>query len=148
MPDADLLRRIAPCGLDCGRCLDNPESPIAFHARELRRELGGASRLAAFFAEGVDPVFAAYDDFERLLERLGRGGCRGCREGTCFFTACRVKDCVKERGVDFCFECERFDACDPGLPPGLAERWRDNNRRLREEGLARYALWLSGQPRY
>jgi hypothetical protein len=148
MPDAALLRRVAPCGLDCGRCLDNPESPIAFHARELRRELGGAARLAAFFAKGVDPAFAAYADFERLLDRLGRGQCRGCREGTCFFSACRVKDCVKERGVDFCFQCGRFAECDPGLPPGLAERWHANNRRLAEVGLAAYAAWLATQPRY
>jgi hypothetical protein len=147
MTGNDLLRRIAPCGLDCGRCLDNPDSPIVFHARELRRELGGFGRRATFFA-ALDPSFAVYADFERMLDRLGRGGCRGCRAGACLFADCRVKDCVKEQGVDFCFACERFDACDPGLPPALAERWRANNQRMREGGLLEYARWLDGQPRY
>lgn len=147
MTNDALLRRIAPCGLDCGRCLDNPDSPIARHAKELKRELGGFGRRAAFFA-ALDPAFAAYADFERLLDRLDRGGCRGCREGQCLFAECRVKDCVRERGVDFCFACDRFETCDPGLPPGLAERWRAGNRRLGEVGLAAYAAWLDTQSRY
>jgi len=142
-----MLRRIAPCGLDCGRCLDNPDSPIVRHARELRHELGAFGHRAAFFA-ALDPAFAAYADFEKLLDRLGRGGCRGCREGECLFADCRVKDCVKERGVDFCFTCDRFDVCDPGLPKPLADRWRANNQRMRERGLPEYARWLDGQPRY
>jgi hypothetical protein len=147
MTEEDLLRRIAPCGLDCGRCLDNPDSPIGFHARELRRELGGFGLRAAFFT-ALDPAFAAYADFERLLERLGKGSCRNCREGACLFADCRVKDCVKERGVDFCFACDRFDACDPGLPKPLADRWRANNQRMRETRLQEYARWLDDQPRY
>ena len=147
MTDDALLRRIAPCGLDCGRCLDNPDSPIGRHARELARELGGFGKRAAFFSQ-LDPVFAAYPDFERVLTRLGQGGCSGCRAGTCLLGECRVKDCVRERGVAFCFACADFAACDPGLPPGLAERWRANNRRMAESALTAYALWLDGQPRY
>jgi len=142
-----LLRRIAPCGLDCGRCLDNPESPIGRHARALRRELAGFGRRAAFFAD-LDPAFGVYADFERLLERLGSGGCRGCRHGQCLFADCRVKDCITHRNVDFCFECQEFATCDPGLPPALAERWRNANRRMQEKGLASYAEFLAAQPRY
>lgn len=147
MDSDELLRRIAPCGLDCGRCLDNPDSPIGRQARDLARELGGFGRRAAFFSQ-LDPVFAAYPDFERVLTRLGRGGCSGCRTGTCLLGDCRVKDCVRDRGVAFCFACPEFATCDPGLPPGLAERWRANNRRMAEIGLGAYALWLEGQPRY
>jgi bacterioferritin-associated ferredoxin len=142
-----LLRRVAPCGLDCGRCLDNPDSPIVFHARELRRQLGGFSRRAGFFAK-LDPAFAAYGDFEEVLARLGRGSCGGCREGACLFADCRVKDCVREQGVAFCHACKRFETCDPGLPPGLSERWRAGNRRLAEMGLEAYVRWLEAQPRY
>ncbi|KAF5034603.1 hypothetical protein DSECCO2_594390 [anaerobic digester metagenome] len=147
MDASDLLRRIAPCGLDCGRCLDNPESPIAAHARALRGELGDFGRRAAFFAS-MDPAFAAYADFEKLLARLGRGACHGCREGQCLLASCRVKDCVGEHGVDFCCDCTEFAACDPGLPGPLAARWRANNERIREMGLAAYAAWLATQPRY
>jgi hypothetical protein len=147
MTQDELLRRIAPCGLDCGRCLDNPDSPIGQQARGLLRELGGFGRRAAFFS-ALDSTFAAYADFERVLERLGRGGCRGCRAGTCLFADCRVKDCVGEHAVAYCFECGEFEACDPGLPPFLTERWRANNRRMGEMGLAAYARWLDAQPRY
>ena len=145
--EAALRERIAPCGLDCGRCLDNPDSPIGRLSRELARELGGFGQRAAFFAR-LDPVFDAYADFERVLERLGKGGCSGCRTGKCLLGDCRVKDCVRERGLAFCFACSDFAACDPGLPPGLAERWRDNNRRMAEMGLAAYCAWQAGRPRY
>ncbi len=147
MTEEAILRRVAPCGLDCGRCLDNPESPIARHARALRSELGGLGRRAAFFAT-LDPAFEDYAAFERLLERLGGGGCRGCRFGECLFAECRVKDCVKQRHVDFCFECEAFATCDPGLPPNLVQRWREANERMREEGLSAYARALDEKPRY
>lgn len=147
MSRGTLLERIAPCGLDCGRCLDNPESAIGRHARALRVELGGFGRRAGFFA-ALDPAFAAYADFERLLDRLGRGTCTGCRTGTCLFADCRVKDCVREHKVDFCFDCEGFATCDPGLPDALAKRWRANNERLRGLGLAGYAAWLDRQSRY
>ena len=147
MDNDAMLERVAPCGLDCGRCLDNPDSPIGRHARALRDELGDFGRRAAFFAE-LDPAFAAYDGFERLLLRLGNGTCRGCRQGACLFAECRVKDCVRERQVDFCFACPAFADCDPGLPPALAARWRANNERMRDGGLEAYVLWLSEQPRY
>ncbi len=147
MDASDLLRRIAPCGLDCGRCLDNPESPIAALARALRGELGDFGRRVVFFAS-MDPTFAAYADFEKLLARLGRGACHGCREGQCLLASCRVKDCVGEHDVDFCCDCTEFAACDPGLPGPLAARWRANNERIREMGLAAYAAWLATQPRY
>ncbi|WP_428559252.1 MAG: DUF3795 domain-containing protein [Solidesulfovibrio sp. DCME] len=142
-----LLRRIAPCGLDCGRCLDNPDSPIVRHARALRGELGGFGHRAPFFA-AMDPAFAAYAAFEALLDRLGRASCRGCREGQCLLASCRVKDCVGRHGVDFCHACPEFETCDPGLPEGLTERWRANNRRLAEMGLAAYADWVATKPRY
>jgi hypothetical protein len=147
MTETMLRDRIAPCGLDCGRCLDNPDSPIGRLARELARELGGFGKRAAFFAR-LDPAFAAYPEFESLLGRLGRGGCGGCRTGNCLLADCRVKDCVRERGVDFCFQCPDFSACDPGLPPGLAERWRDNNRHMAAIGIKAYVVWLDDQPRY
>ena len=57
---------------------------------------------------------------ERLLGRCGfycgacptylKGGCPGCEEahvtGDCF-----TRDCVKERGLDFCGQCQHFP-CD------------------------------------
>lgn len=147
MTQADTVRRLAPCGLDCGKCLSHPDSPIGRLARELRTELGGFGRRAAFFA-GLDPVFAGYGEFEKVLERLGAGTCAGCRTGDCLFPGCRVMSCVKERGVDFCFQCGAFPCGQTGLSGPLLDRWRANNERLGEVGVSAFFDWIKDQPRY
>lgn len=143
----DLAEIVAPCGLDCGRCLDNPGSPISRHARELRRELGGFAAVAERFA-GMDPAFADYAAFEKVLDRFAGAGCSGCRGGQCLLKACRVKHCVKERGVDWCHQCAAFPCEETGLPPMLHERWKNNNERMREVGVAAYLAEQREKPRY
>lgn len=143
----EMVAQVAPCGLDCGRCLDNPTSPICGLAQGLKAELGGFAALADRFA-GMDPVFADYPAFERLLERLGRGGCTGCRSGNCLLSSCGVKDCVRGQGVDFCHECGEFPCDKTMLPPMLHERWLRNNERMREVGLETYLTQLRLKPRY
>jgi len=144
---AEMVEQVAPCGLDCGRCLDNPGSPVCRLAGELKRELGGFAALAERFA-GMDPAFGEYAGFERVLVRLAKGGCTGCRSGNCLLTSCRVKDCVRAKGVDFCHECGDFPCGDTGLPEMLNERWKKNNQRMRELGLAAYLADMREKPRY
>ncbi|MBU1003638.1 MAG: DUF3795 domain-containing protein [Proteobacteria bacterium] len=143
----ELVAQVAPCGLDCGRCLDNPASPICGLSRRLKGELGGFAALAGRFA-GMDPVFKEYQAFDRLLERLGKGGCTGCRSGNCLLTSCGVKDCVRERSVDFCHECGEFPCDRTLLPAVLHERWQRNNERMREVGLEAFLAQTRLKPRY
>ena len=61
---AALRERIAPCGLDCGRCLDNPDSPIGRLSRELAGNEAVPERLMhipAYRNAGYDyaPILAA-----------------------------------------------------------------------------------------
>ncbi|WP_461208500.1 DUF3795 domain-containing protein [Desulfocurvus sp. DL9XJH121] len=143
----ELLLQVASCGLDCGRCLNNPGSPVARHARSLRAALGRFGEMARGFAD-MDSVFAGYPDFERVLERLCSGGCSGCRAGSGLLPQCAVRDCVRGRGLDFCHECPEFPCDETGLPPSLLGLWRTNNQRLREVGFTAYLGELRAKPRY
>lgn len=144
-----ILRNVAPCGLHCGKCLSNPDSPIASLARELRFELGKFAKIAPRFA-GYDPVFEDYPAFERILDRLAhQGTCQGCRfGGACLFGGCKVPACIKERGVDFCFQCDDFPCDRHGLPPMLEGIWNERNAMMLEGGLEEFFNWVDNLPRY
>lgn len=144
---AGIVRRVAACGLDCGRCLSHPASPISRLSRELLAELGNFGARAGFFAH-MDPVFNAYAAFEAVAKRFAGADCEGCRSGRCLLGDCSVQRCVKERGVDFCFECGEFPCDRTGFSGMPHARWLTNNRRMREMGLAGYMEWLAGQARY
>lgn len=147
MKRKELRRVVAPCGLDCGRCLSNPESPISRLSSELRMELGGFAAMAERFA-GMDPAFAGYPGFAAVLDRFADAGCTGCRDGKCLLATCGVQDCAPERGVDWCFECADFPCDRTNLPPMLQERWRRNNERMREIGPEAYLAEIRKKPRY
>ena len=142
-----IIARLAPCGLDCGRCLNHSESPISRLAGELKNELGGFGARSAFFAK-LDPVFEEYSTFEAVLDRFAKAACSGCRTGKCLLGDCLPQKCVAKMGVSYCFECASFPCETPGFEGPLKERWLKNNLMMREMGLeAFFALTLS-RPRY
>lgn len=146
--DLQQLREdIAPCGLDCRRCLARQGGDIQRLSDELRDRLGNFATYAERFS-GMNPVFTGYPQFAVLLEHLAGAACGGCRTGGCLLSTCRVHPCVKARGVDYCHECPEFPCADHGLPPQLAERWKTNNEKMREMGLAAYAALVMSRPRY
>jgi len=144
---AGIVARIAACGLDCGRCLSHPGSPISRHARGLLTELGNFAARAAFFAR-LDPVFEHYAAFETVATRFAAADCAGCRSGKCLLGHCTVQTCVTARGVDFCFECAEFPCDHTGFSETLHARWLANNEKMRQMGLAAYMAWVAGQARY
>ncbi len=144
---ATIAARVAACGLDCGRCLSHPASPISRLSRELLAELGNFGARAAFFAH-MDPVFNDYAAFEAVAKRFAGADCGGCRSGRCLLGNCAVRKCVTTRGVDFCFECGEFPCDHTGFPEMLHARWLANNQRMREMGLGAYVEWMAAQARY
>lgn len=143
-----LLDTIAPCGLSCGKCLANPQSPISYLSRGLLKELAGFGKMAERFS-GFHPVFRQYQAFEAVLSHLGQGAsCTGCRTGECLFQGCRVKECVRKQGVDYCFQCSAFPCEETGFPSELQKRWQLNNQRMAEIGLENYAGEIESKPRY
>ncbi|MFC1476958.1 DUF3795 domain-containing protein [candidate division KSB1 bacterium] len=73
--------------------------------------------------------------------------CKGCRiEEGChmLFAECKGCECVKEKGVDFCFECEEFP-CEGFQPVAAdADKYSHNMKlynscRIQKIGLERWA---------
>lgn len=143
-----LLRVLAPCGLDCGKCLAFRGGEIQRHAEGLRCGLGDTFAAYAERFSGMRPEFGGYEAFRALLDVFAAGSCGGCRASGCLFTACGVTVCVRERGVDFCFQCAEFPCDHHGMPEQLAERWHINNRRMAESGPGAFFERIKDKPRY
>jgi len=143
-----IVEIVAPCGLDCARCLAYENGEIQGHSRILADLLGPtfthhAERFAAF-----DPVFANYAAFREFLNFLARGTCRTCRKGQCLFQDCRVRSCVTGKGVDFCFQCGEFPCETCGLPARLEAIWRRSNELMKELGVEEYYRTIMERARY
>lgn len=110
----------APCGIDCFNC-DLYEGNL----NEVKRKI---------FAEAL-----------KLPEdKVACGGCRaqgGCR---LHWGHCDTLDCVREKGVEFCFECPEFP-CGMLMPcSDGAERYPHNIKlfnlcRMKEVGVENWA---------
>jgi hypothetical protein len=83
-----------------------------------------------------------------MLDFLASGSCTGCRDAGCLFKACAVPGCIKEHGVDYCFQCNEFPCQNHGMPAPLAERWRINNETMRDTGPNAYFFTAQVKPRY
>ncbi len=143
-----MMSRLAPCGLSCGSCLAYEGGPIQQLALSLGNELGDNFAAYAERFAAMDPVFGKYSDFRELLDYFGRGSCSGCREKGCLFKDCKVTACVREKNVDYCFQCSEFPCDRHGMPAGLAERWQANNEKMKEIGPENWFCGCKDKPRY
>jgi hypothetical protein len=147
MDHATLLAIVAPCGLSCAACLSMRGGDIETLSRNLQHRLGGFARFASRFAD-MDPAFADYPAFERMLGYFANAKCHGCRVGGCLHTDCPVHACVKEKNVDFCHQCPDFPCNKLDEQPWLKTKWEKNNLRLREIGPLAYYHEIKDLPRY
>lgn len=143
-----VLEVIAPCGLNCGECLAFENGGIRRSSLALAELLGpNFDGYAERFAE-MNPTFKNYPAFKELLGFFSQGSCGGCREKGRLFQACGVHTCVKERGVDFCFECDEFPCERTQLSPAMYERWKNNNEVMKDLGVEGYYERIKDLPRY
>jgi hypothetical protein len=147
MDRAAIIDMVAPCGLDCRKCLARKGGDIQTLSAALGERLGEFGRYAERFA-GYDPAFGGYPQFRTLLDRLAAGTCSGCRAGGCIHPGCAIRPCVLEKGVDFCYECAEFPCDRADAMPELKERWARSNARMREAGPEAYCRELQDRPRY
>ena len=148
MDYAEVVAMIAPCGLNCGKCVVYHGGEIQQHSAALVDLLGpNFDPYAARFAH-MNPVFEHYEGFKTLLSFLAQGSCHTCRQGQCLFTACRVRTCIREKGVDFCFECNEFPCDKHGLNPRLEHVWRQSNGLMKELGVEGFYEKIKDDPRY
>jgi len=110
---------------------------IAFHSKKLQDLLGNfdvyAERFSAF-----TPEFKDYPPFKKMLSYFAAPDCIGCRQGTCKYPNCGVADCYKEKGVDFCFQCDDFPCNKTNFDPHLEKRWLQMNMRMKDIGVEAY----------
>lgn len=143
----DLLKILAPCGLNCNKCLFYIEGEIKDHSIKLKELLGSFDNYAKRFSK-FRPVFENYPQFKILLENFTEENCRGCRSGDCKYPNCGVSECYKEKGVDFCFQCNEFPCGKSNFDENLKTRWIKMNMRMKEIGVEKYFEEIKNNPRY
>lgn len=143
----EVLRHLAPCGLDCNRCAGFKGGEIKALSLRLTELLGGYDRLANMQADKI-PAFSGYSQFKDVLAVFSQGTCGGCREADCSCPVnCIVKTCHKEKGVDFCFQCQEYP-CSKQEHPLLRQRWQQKNDRMKEIGVVQFFEEQNKMPRY
>jgi hypothetical protein len=144
---ADIVERLAPCGLDCGRCVMCGHGRVKDLATDLGEALEGFEKMAPRVADRV-PCLGEYESFAAILAFFSGAECTGCRAGGSQLPFCAARTCFRERGVDFCFQCADYPCERNSYPENLAERWRSYNDRMREVGVERFYQESLKSPRY
>jgi hypothetical protein len=138
---------LAPCGIDCERCVMYAKGRVRNLADGLTKALTGFENMAPRVADRF-PALSAYGEFRAVLDLLAGASCAGCREGGSVLPFCAARRCFKEQGVDFCFQCAEYPCDRNDYPQNLNQRWRACNDRMREVGVERYYLESLDRPRY
>jgi hypothetical protein len=143
----EILADLAPCGLSCRKCFAHSQGGIRTASARLQELLGSFDRYAERFSAFL-PAFQHYPSFKALLAYLARGHCDGCRAGTCLYPDCGVAACYRDKGVDFCFQCDEFPCERTNFDPDLQRRWIQMNERMREIGVESYYRETKDLSRY
>jgi len=85
----DILKVLAPCGLNCYKCFAYKDGEIRKVSLKLKELMGSFDKYAERFSKFL-PVFENYPAFKELLIYLTEGDCKGCREGTCKYPVTSV----------------------------------------------------------
>jgi hypothetical protein len=146
----EILNRLGPCGLSCEKCFAFKNGKIKHHSKELRKFLGNfdiyAQRFSTLLAE---PLFKKYPDFKQLLAYFTKVECKGCRKTECqLLQSCQVRQCYREKKVDFCFQCNEFPCNKTGFDEHLKKRWITMNQRMKELGIEKYYHETKNKARY
>lgn len=145
-----IKKRLAPCGLHCGKCFAFTDGDISNYSKQLGESLGNFDVYAARFVELLDePTFLKYPDFKDFLTHLSSGSCNGCRAEQCkLFKSCNVRACSEVKNVDFCFQCDEFPCNKTGFDEHLYKRHVHINERMKEIGVEMYYEEVKSLSRY
>lgn len=143
----EIVKVLAPCGLNCSKCLAHSDGDIKRNAGELKRLLGAFDSYAERFSR-FDGVFENYLSFKKLLDHFSQAACKGCRSGDCAYPNCGVVSCYKGKGVDFCFQCGEYPCDKTNFDPNLKKRWTQMNDSMKEKGVEAYFDESKDLPRY
>jgi Protein of unknown function (DUF3795) len=144
---AEILDRLAPCGLDCHRCVMCSDGVVKRSAAALVAALEGFENMAPRVTARA-PALEGYRQFADVLAVFAGASCTGCRGGGSTLPFCAARTCFREQGVDYCFQCREYPCKRNQYPESFEERWRANNDRMREVGVEQYYRESLQQPRY
>jgi len=147
MTRESILKKLAPCGLDCSRCASFMGGEVSKHGKALLDALQGYKRLVDLMVSRFAP-FAHYDAFERILAFFADAGCAGCRDGGGAFPGCAAKTCAREKRVDFCGECAEFPCGKNSFNESLHRRWIQYGEAIKNDGLEAFYAEQLRRPRY
>jgi len=86
-----------------------------------------------------------YDEFVKVLQWLASQDkpCNGCRYGGgwSWWPDCPVRDCVIQKGLDFCYQCSDFPCNELKEEPLLAHKKSiiEVNNQIKSLGIEKYA---------
>ena len=117
---------------------------------KLKEKLGNFHVNAKRFETIMDnPIFGLYPTFKEMLDYFASENCTGCRNEQCaLFKGCGVRGCHREKGVDFCYECEEFPCEHTHFDPGLYKAWVAVNEKIRTKGIEQYCESARSRCRY
>jgi hypothetical protein len=146
----EIKKALGPCGLNCEKCFANVNGSIGYHSRKLKELLGNFDIYAERFVTLLDePKFENYPAFKIMLDYFTKASCKGCRDESCkLFKDCGVKECYKEKGVDFCFQCDEFPCDRTNFDEHLRKRWIAINQRMKDIGIEKYYNEIKEKSRY
>ncbi len=102
----------AYCGLYCGDCI--PSNQILFNvAEKLREELD--QRQFERYAElksRKNEIFNDYEIFRKVLSALIELRCPKACINNGGNPNCRIRECVRKKGINSCWECPDFEDCE------------------------------------
>jgi len=129
---------IAYCGLYCGDCFSY-KGKVADLARDLRKEL----RQAKFdrLAEAIPfKEFQHYKECYEVLGALVRLRCKNVCKGGGGPPFCQIRKCCQQKGIDGCWECEEFEACEKlvFLKPVHGDAHVKNLRKINKAGVGSF----------
>lgn len=144
----EVLKHLAPCGLDCGRCADYQQGEIRDLSAKLLQALGNNYDRVAKMKSEHKPEFQNYTIFKEILVSFSQASCSGCRgENVLCPIKCAAKTCYKEKGIDYCYQCADYP-CYKQFSGKLRDRWIAINNRMKEIGTVEYYLEQVKIPRY
>lgn len=143
----EIINVLAPCGLDCQKCILFEDGEIKKKSEKLQKLLEGFNKYAERFANMM-PVFKEYPSFEKILNFFSTGDCQGCREGEGKNSPCNVRNCSQEKGIDFCFQCDEFPCNKHYLNQFVVKKWLEINKMMLDIGVENYYEQIKDKPRY
>lgn len=146
----EIKEKLAPCGLSCEKCFAYSKGKIKFHSGELKKLLGNFGIFAQRFTELLkEPAFEQYPSFNNMLEYFNKVSCEGCRKEKCrLFADCKVRDCHRNKKVDFCFQCDEFPCEKTGFDENLYKRYVVISNKMKETGVIEFYNQTKENARY